>query len=296
MSTDDEDRLRAHRLRSKLLSGPAATTPEDVVGRLLAVQAQDELGLRLAVRSRSRGLTSAAVDASFGDGRLPVTWLNRGTLHLVRSGDYRWLHALTAPRVLPRVRRRLRALGVGPDVVVRGPMVDGRHAFVAAERWVGPPSGSVDRDESLVRLARRYLDGHAPAGPEDLAAWAGITRGDARRAFGVAGVGPGRPTVRSSSLPAPRLLGPFDPLLHGWASRAPFVGSHAVVVTGNGIFRPTLLVGGRAVGTWRAPSTGIVVNLLEDVDDAARAALESDARRVERYLGRASRPVAWTGS
>ena len=91
------------------------------MGRILAVQAQDERGLRLAVRSRSTGLTVADVDAAFDDRRLVVTWLNRGTLHLVRTEDYRWLHSLTAHRVAaagapppagPRGRRRHEERGV----------------------------------------------------------------------------------------------------------------------------------------------------------------------------------------
>ncbi|HEX7460519.1 MAG TPA: crosslink repair DNA glycosylase YcaQ family protein, partial [Acidimicrobiales bacterium] len=104
---DGTDRLRRRRLRSQLLSGPPADSPEAVVGQLLAVQAQDGRGFRLAVRCRSRGLTTGDVDAALGDGRLVVTWLNRGTLHLVRSEDYWWLRQLTEPRVLPGVERRL---------------------------------------------------------------------------------------------------------------------------------------------------------------------------------------------
>ena len=97
---DRDERPRRRRLRAQMLSGAAAHTPEAVVGRLLAVQAQDGRGFRLAVRSRSRGLTAADVDSALGDARLVVTWLNRGTLHLVRTEDYRWLHRLTAHRVL----------------------------------------------------------------------------------------------------------------------------------------------------------------------------------------------------
>jgi hypothetical protein len=85
---DAADRLRRRRLRSQLLSGPPGDSPETVVGHLLAVQAQDGRGFRLAVRGRSRRLSTGDVGAALDDGRLVVTWLNRGTLHLVRSEDY----------------------------------------------------------------------------------------------------------------------------------------------------------------------------------------------------------------
>jgi hypothetical protein len=354
---DRYERLRRRRLRAQMLSGAAAHTPEAVVGRLLAVQAQDGRGFRLAVRSRSRGLTAADVDSALGDARLVVTWLNRGTLHLVRTEDYRWLHRLTAHRVLPRVQSRLRGLGVGMHdeergvsvvvdaltadgplsreqlrdrldsagvpttgqalvhvlaaaslrgLVVRGPVVDGRHAFVSVATWLGSePEVGDDHDDDLHRLALRYLDGHGPATPADLAAWAGVTLGDARRAFdGIAddlretegGVVPVAGLRRPVAPPRARLLGPFDPVLHGWASRTPFVGPHKSVVTTNGIFRASCLVHGRIIGTWSLPAAGPVLKLFEAVDDADREALAADAGDVVRFLGHAGGPATFTGA
>ena len=52
----------AERLSAQLLSGPRAGAVSDVVRRLLAVQAQDPRGARLAIRARSAGLTAADVD------------------------------------------------------------------------------------------------------------------------------------------------------------------------------------------------------------------------------------------
>ena len=53
------------------------------------MQGQDPRGARLAVRARTEGLTAADVDRALSEERsLLITWLNRGTLHLVRSEDY----------------------------------------------------------------------------------------------------------------------------------------------------------------------------------------------------------------
>ena len=100
---------------------------------------------------------------------------------------------------------------------------------------------------------------------------------------------------RSLTPPRARLLGPFDPVLHGWASRAPFVGPHGSVVTTNGIFRASCLVHGRVVGTWTLPAAGPVLRLFEAVDAADREALASDARDVVRFLGHAGGPATVTG-
>ena len=99
----------AERLTAQLLAGPPATDPVAVAERLVAIQAQDPRGARLAVRARTKGLTAADVDRALtGDRSLVVTWLNRGTLHLVRSEDYAWLHALTTPPLFTGNARRVR--------------------------------------------------------------------------------------------------------------------------------------------------------------------------------------------
>jgi hypothetical protein len=108
-------------LTAQLLGGPPARDPVAVAERLLAIQAQDLRGACLAVRARTKGLSAADLQRALTEDRsLLVTWLNRGTLHLVRSEDYPWLHALTAPRLLTANARRLAEEGVTPDAAERG--------------------------------------------------------------------------------------------------------------------------------------------------------------------------------
>jgi hypothetical protein len=103
------------------LAGPPERDASAVAERLLAVQGQDPRGARLAVRARSEGLTAADVDRALSEERsLLITWLNRGTLHLVRSEDYPWLHALTTPPLFTSASRRLVQEGVSPDAAERG--------------------------------------------------------------------------------------------------------------------------------------------------------------------------------
>jgi hypothetical protein len=113
--------MLAERLTAQLLAGPPAADPVEVVRQLLAVQGQDPRGARLAIRARSTGLSAADVDRALpADRSLLITWLNRGTLHLVTSEDYPWLHPLTAPPLFTGNARRLWQEGVTPDRAERG--------------------------------------------------------------------------------------------------------------------------------------------------------------------------------
>ena len=104
--------ILAERLTAQGLAGPPLNHPAAVAERLLAVQGQDPRGFRLAVRARTEGLTATDVERALGDRELVVTWLNRGTLHLVRGEDYPLLQGLTTPPLGTSCSRRLRQEGV----------------------------------------------------------------------------------------------------------------------------------------------------------------------------------------
>src|SRR5580698_3016196 len=136
----------AGRFAAQLLTGEPARSAVDVTRRLLAVQGQDPRGARLAIRARSAGLCAADVDRALTAERsLLITWLNRGTLHLVSSEDYWWLHALTAPTLLTASARRLSQEGVTPAAAERG---------VAAIERALAQEGPLDRTQLRERIER----------------------------------------------------------------------------------------------------------------------------------------------
>jgi Winged helix DNA-binding domain len=128
----------AERLTAQALSGAPLKRPVDVAERLLAVQGQDPRGARLAVRARTAGPSASDVDRELSEERsLLITWLNRGTLHLVRSEDYPLLQALTTPPLLTSCTRRLRQEGVSEKAAERG-----MKAIERALRDEGPLTGA----------------------------------------------------------------------------------------------------------------------------------------------------------
>ena len=337
--------IAAERLTAQLLAGEPAGDPEAVAERILAIQAQDLRGARLAIRARSSGLSSGDLDKAFTNDRsLLITTLNRGTLHLVRSVDYPWLHALTTPQLWTGNARRLDNEGVSPSAaergisaieralsddgpldrdrlrekvsaagvpvqgqafvhllmlasnrgtVIRGPIVNGKHAYVLVRDWLGPAPPAADRNRALAELARRYLAGHGPAAEHDLARWAGVSLGDARaglrtiareldsRADHLIDL---KRRARAAPLPKPRLLGVFEPVVVGWRSREWLLGDHEPRVVSGGIFRALAVVRGRAAATWSISRRGVEIAPFRRLAPVDRAALERDADDVLRFL------------
>ena len=106
------DGVLAARLAAQRLSGPPARSALEATRHLLAIQAQDPTGARLAIRARSRSRHASRVDRALNAGSLVITWVNRGTLHLIAAEDEPLLHALTTPQLRTRSDRRLDENGV----------------------------------------------------------------------------------------------------------------------------------------------------------------------------------------
>lgn len=111
----------AARLAAQRLSGAPAGDVVEIARHLLAVQAQDPWGARLAVRARTATEHASAVDYALTNERsLIITWVNRGTLHLIAAEDEPLLHTLTTPQLRSASDRRLRQEGVSPAAAQRG--------------------------------------------------------------------------------------------------------------------------------------------------------------------------------
>ncbi len=151
------DRLLAARLRSQRLAGVPAGDALEATRSLLAIQAQDPRGARLAIRARTgRGHASDVDRALTVDRSLIITWVNRGTLHLVASEDEPLLHALTTPQLRAASDRRLAQEGVNPAAAERGIA-----AIVRALGDRGPMTRTQIR--TVLERARVPHAGQAPA-------------------------------------------------------------------------------------------------------------------------------------
>lgn len=116
MARFDIARQRLHRQR---LSFPTLERAEDLVRWLGAVQAQDFAAAKWAVAQRTTGLTEAAIDRAFDEGRILRTHVLRPTWHFVVPADLRWMLALSAPRVRSLMAYYDRQLGLTRQVLAR---------------------------------------------------------------------------------------------------------------------------------------------------------------------------------
>lgn len=155
-----------------------------------------------------------------------------------------------------------------------GPYQNGAQSVVLLDEWVRSPR-QLTREESLGEWTLRYFRSHGPATVKDFAWWTKLTQADIKVGLALA-----RPHLASASregvefLMDPRtpelldtcraearavtLLPGFDEFILGYGDRSaalPVEQAPQVVPGNNGMFRGTVVVDGRVVGTWKKGGT-----------------------------------------
>jgi len=171
----------------------------------------------------------------------------------------------------------------------------GRQATFALLDAVVPEAKALSREEALAELAWRYFSSHGPATLKDFAWWSGLRAADARAATElVAGrlasekIGdtahwmPIMPSTAQSTEPTVCVLPGFDEYILGYGDRRGALDDVASArIIRNGVFRPAIVVDGRAVGTWR-PGNGKRASYTAEVFTSLDAAT---SRAVDTALG-----------
>ncbi len=155
------------RLRSQHLVVPHAASAAEVVGSLLAVQAENPGQAAWAVASRTERADGADLADLVDSGAVIRTHVLRPTWHFVRAEDIGWLLELTRPRVRRVTEQQLRlthglderAIGRAVDAVThalatRGHLTRKQLAGELRERGVGGNGQLL-----MILLAQAELDG-----------------------------------------------------------------------------------------------------------------------------------------
>ncbi|HEY5823888.1 MAG TPA: winged helix DNA-binding domain-containing protein [Cyclobacteriaceae bacterium] len=104
------------RLSAQKMVTSSFTKPEEVVGWLGAVQAQDFLGSLWAIGQRMKATTETDIEQAIEEKRIIRTWPMRGTLHFVLPEDVRWMLKLLTPRVFTRAATNYRQAGLDKTI------------------------------------------------------------------------------------------------------------------------------------------------------------------------------------
>ena len=199
-------------------------------------------------------------------------------------------------------------------LICLGPFVGREQAFVLLDEWAPAGRPDLDRDEAIAELAFRYFTGHGPATVADFAWWANLTLTDVRRAtarvadrLGTLTDGAttfyGSPDIVDSveAVPGSRsvhALPGFDENLLGYTDRsAALAAAHSqlIVPGNNGMFKATVVAGGRVIGTWarteKSSSILVTGHPFSELGSGKRSAL---ARALQRYGRFKGKPVELT--
>ena len=184
-----------------------------------------------------------------------------------------------------------------------GPPQGKEQTFVSLDAWA-PEHRAPARDEALALVARAYVRGHGPVTEREMARWTGLGLGDCRAGLAAADglvrvdTDAGQAWADPVALDSPavattRLLPGFDEFMLGYSAteRAIDPAHHPAVVPGNnGVFKHTVIDGGRVVALWdrtlMAKTVRVTVKPLAPLDAAARSRVEAAAEEYAAYVGR----------
>ena len=255
---------RGHLVRSWPMRGTLhATTPDDL--RLLLPLSRDRVVASLAARHRELEISSDDVAAA---ARAAVTALTSGPSALSRKdllAVFERSGQITAGQRGIHLAFMLAHLGL----ICLGPFLGKEQGYVLFDEWAPASGQSPSRDEALATVALRYFTSHGPATVEDFAWWTKLTLTDARAGAAavrdelavlsvsgteyLASPGIAEQAARPPGGRTVLLLPGFDEFILGYTDRsAALAPEHAqlIVPGNNGVFKPTIVIGGRVVGTW----------------------------------------------
>jgi winged helix DNA-binding protein len=174
--------------------------------------------------------------------------------------------------------------------------------FTLFDEWV-PECKTIERDEALAELARRYFTSHGPATLQDFIWWSGLKAADARASIEM--VKPqfmqevvGDQTYWfSQSAPIKKdatkvyLLPPFDEYTVAYKDRSAVLDpTYAKLMnTGYGIFKPIVVVDGEIAGIWKREvkknSLKIAVSPFNSLTKSNQQKIARAADRYAEFLG-----------
>ncbi|MEI3799018.1 MULTISPECIES: winged helix DNA-binding domain-containing protein [unclassified Chitinophaga] len=186
-------------------------------------------------------------------------------------------------------------------IICNGPLSGKQFTYTLLDEWL-PGTATLNKQASLVTLAKRYFISHGPATLPDFAQWAGLPLTDARaglegaqsalKPLDVNGTAYWMAPGKKQTTPDTALLLPaFDEYFIGYKDRSTLIDMQFAkkVMTINGIFNPIMVQNGQIIGTWKRTfkkdSVTIVTDPFKPLKKAGLKAFEPAAQRYAGFLG-----------
>lgn len=251
-----------------------------------------------ALRSQRVGLD----EATFARSKELFTRALEGGRQLTRSAMYEVLERANIPTT------NYRGLHILCRLAQEGTLCFGaregkQQTFALLDECV-PGARTLEHEEALAELARRYFTSHGPATLQDFVWWSGLRTTEARAALEMVQsqfiqetIG-GQTYWLSAFLPGAKdapptayLLPPFDEYMVAYRDRSAVLNPLYTkrVNTGNGVFSPVIVLDGQVAGTWKRTlkknSVVIATSYFKKVNKAETRAVAAAAARYGEFLG-----------
>lgn len=179
-----------------------------------------------------------------------------------------------------------------------------QHTFALLDEWSPPAGRTLERDEALAEVARRYFTSHGPATLQDFAWWSGLTASDARAGLEMVKSQFVREEIDGqvywlaastqavkARVPRVHLLPAYDEYTVAYKDRLAILDpAHAGETNhGYGILSPVIVADGQVVGNWkRAFAKDAVVitpSPFKKFNAAETRAFDEAASRYRKFQG-----------
>lgn len=163
----------------------------------------------------------------------------------------------------------------------------------------------LSRDESIAKLTKRYFSSHSPATLKDFVWWSGLPISDARKGlemnkfslinFEINGQTywmPDSISIPQTNFDSLHLLPAFDEFMVSYKDRSASLDSEfaSQTNTGNGIFKPIIVVNGKVAGIWKRSfkKDSVIIEkfLFSDLTEAENEDFKLKAEKYSNYEGK----------
>lgn len=185
-------------------------------------------------------------------------------------------------------------------LICNGPRIGKQFTYALLDERV-PETKKIKQEEALVKLTERYFKSHGPATLADYTWWSGLSAKDAQKGLELIkttliseSVGEKtywmtNATAAIKSKSSVILLPAFDEYTVAYKDRSLAVNEAAAKKTGNGIFKPLLVIDGQVKGFWKRNdkkgSSRVDLTPFEKLNDAQTKKITAEIKRYSSFLG-----------